>query len=289
MSIPLDILDDIRIASPCTVSWSSMAGDAQVRHCGECRLNVYNLSEMTRETARRLIAEKEGRLCVRLYRRKDGTVITADCPRGLAAKLRRKARRITAAVAAMFGVAVTGCRPLVCMGAPVHPLSEKQENRQQGREKPNADPTKKIDSFQGEYRFLSNFWLADVIFEGIAYPSVEHAYQAAKALDISERRRIAGLQMASEAKSAGRALPLRTDWEQVKFEVMEACVRDKFTRNAELGDRLLATGDAHLEEGNTWGDRVWGVYDGEGENRLGKILMKVRDELRGSPDRPLNR
>lgn len=143
-----------------------------------------------------------------------------------------------------------------------------------------ADSNNRISSFRGPYRFLSNFWSAEVHFEGMIYPSVEHAYQAAKTLDVVERRRIAALPTPAQAKRAGRALPLRPDWESVKFTVMEACVRDKFTRDADLRAKLLATGDAYLEEGNNWGDRVWGVYQGEGENRLGRILMHVRDELR---------
>ena len=75
-------------------------------------------------------------------------------------------------------------------------------------------------------------------------------------------------------------LVLRGDWEQVKFDVMERCVRYKFAHHPELRDKLLATGDAYLEEGNDWGDTIWGVSNGVGENRLGKILMKVRGELR---------
>ena len=137
-----------------------------------------------------------------------------------------------------------------------------------------------IDSFQGEYRFLSNFWPAQVVFEGITYPTAEHAYQAAKSLDAAERQRIAAAPTPAEAKRAGRALQQRDDWESAKFDVMERVVRDKFTRNPELRRQLLATGDAELIEGNTWGDRVWGVYHGEGENRLGRILMRVRAELR---------
>jgi ribA/ribD-fused uncharacterized protein len=148
---------------------------------------------------------------------------------------------------------------------------------------PTTGPTTapaKIADFQGEYRFLSNFAPATVEFEGITYPTAEHAYQSAKTLDMSERKRIAALATPGESKTAGRALKLRDDWEQVKFDVMERVVRDKFTRNAELCAKLLDTGDAQLEEGNTWGDRIWGVYQGQGENHLGKILMKVRDELR---------
>jgi N-glycosidase YbiA len=148
---------------------------------------------------------------------------------------------------------------------------------------PSTQPTtsqSKITAFQGEYRFLSNFYPATVEFEGITYPTVEHAYQSAKTLDMAERKRIAALATPSDAKREGRKLKLRDDWETAKFDVMERCVRYKFTHDASLREKLLATGDAILEEGNDWGDQVWGLVDGVGENRLGKILMKVRAELR---------
>jgi ribA/ribD-fused uncharacterized protein len=150
-----------------------------------------------------------------------------------------------------------------------------------------------IPEFQGEYRFLSNFWPCEIEYEGIRYPSVEHAYQAAKTLDSAQRQRIASLKTPAEAKAEGRKLQLRNDWETAKFIVMEDCVRFKFTHHDDLRKKLLATGSATLEEGNTWGDRIWGVYQGQGENRLGKILMKVRAELQEnakSPEtRPSNR
>lgn len=139
---------------------------------------------------------------------------------------------------------------------------------------------RQIAEFQGEYRFLSNFWPAQIEYQGIRYPSVEHAYQAAKTFSAEERRRIAAIPDPAEAKRAGRALALRSDWETAKFEVMEDCVRAKFMEHPDLRAKLVATGNAELIEGNTWGDRVWGVYQGEGENRLGKILMKVREECR---------
>jgi N-glycosidase YbiA len=146
---------------------------------------------------------------------------------------------------------------------------------------PTAEgPPKRIDSFQGRYRFLSNFWPCEIEYEGMVYPSVEHAYQSAKTLDIAQRRRIAALKTPAEAKHAGEAMPLRADWLQIKFDVMEQCVRYKFTHHPELKQLLLATGDAYLEEGNTWNDQIWGVYQGHGENHLGIILMKVRAELR---------
>jgi hypothetical protein len=114
----------------------------------------------------------------------------------------------------------------------------------------------RIDRFAGEYRFLSNFYPAVVVYEGLIYPDSEHAYQSAKTLDMQERRRIAGLGTPAEAKRAGEALKYRADWAAVKYQVMLDCVRDKFSRNPELRAKLLATGDAYLEEGNTWGDRI---------------------------------
>jgi N-glycosidase YbiA len=144
----------------------------------------------------------------------------------------------------------------------------------------NTTPPARIDSFQGQYRFLSNFYPSEVVFEGITYPTVEHAYQSAKTLDMNERRRIAAIATPADAKKAGRALQYRADWPIAKFEVMEICVRFKFTHHPDLAAKLLATGDAYLEEGNTWNDQIWGVYQGKGDNRLGKILMKIRGELR---------
>ena len=140
-------------------------------------------------------------------------------------------------------------------------------------------PPAKIDSFQGQYRFLSNFYPAQIEFEGLTYPDVEHAYQSAKTTDMNGRRRIAALPTPAEAKHAGESFPPRPDWPQIKFTVMEQCVRYKFTHHSDLAQKLLATGNAYLEEGNTWKDRIWGVYQGQGENHLGIILMKVRAEL----------
>jgi len=97
-------LENIRIAAPCPVSWDKMTGDERVRHCQECKLNVYNLSDMTRAEAERLIASREGRLCVRFYRRADGTVLTRDCPRGLRALSERACRIAGAVLAAMMTV-----------------------------------------------------------------------------------------------------------------------------------------------------------------------------------------
>lgn len=139
---------------------------------------------------------------------------------------------------------------------------------------------KKIDSFRNEYHFLSNFYPATVEFEGLTYPDVEHAYQSAKTLDMNLRRRIAALRTPAEAKKAGESFPPRPDWPQIKYQVMLTCVRYKFFHHPDLARQLLATDHAYLEEGNTWGDQIWGVYQGHGTNWLGKILMQVRRELR---------
>lgn len=136
-----------------------------------------------------------------------------------------------------------------------------------------------IASFSGEYRFLSNFYPAEVWEFGMKFPTAEHAFQAAKTLDESERRKIQKAETPGQAKRLGRTVELRPDWEQIKLDVMRAILLDKFTRNPELADWLMATDPAKLVEGNTWGDTYWGVCEGKGHNMLGELLMAVRSEL----------
>jgi hypothetical protein len=110
MRTPLELLNEMQIASPCTAAWDAMAGDDRVRHCGQCEKKVYNLSALTAREAADLIRANEGRLCVRLYRRHDGTVLTQDCPVGLRQRARRLWRR-TAALAASLAASLlaVGC------------------------------------------------------------------------------------------------------------------------------------------------------------------------------------
>ena len=136
-----------------------------------------------------------------------------------------------------------------------------------------------IDTFRGQYRFLSNFFPALCNYEGLVYPTVEHAYQAAKSLDQSVRKVIADALTAQEAKALGRAAALRADWDEVKLTVMEDLLRLKFS-NREVGNLLIMTGNEELVEGNWWGDVFWGVCKGKGENHLGRLLMKIREELK---------
>lgn len=136
-----------------------------------------------------------------------------------------------------------------------------------------------IKEFRNEYYFLSNFYEAPVTYEGITYQNNEAAFQAAKVTTEKERMKFSTLNP-SEAKKLGRRVNLRKDWEDVKIQVMKDVVLSKFTQNDDLREKLLATGSTYLEEGNTWGDRIWGTVDGVGANNLGKILMEVRELIR---------
>lgn len=136
-----------------------------------------------------------------------------------------------------------------------------------------------IREFSGNHRFLSNFHPAIVEYEGVTYPSVEHAYQAAKSLDPEEREIIRSSGSAGMAKRLGRHATVREDWEDVKLEIMAELVYQKFSNDADLTRKLLDTGDTVLVEGNWWGDRFWGVCNGIGYNHLGQILMAVRKSL----------
>lgn len=133
-----------------------------------------------------------------------------------------------------------------------------------------------IEHFEGDYRFLSNFWPALTVFDGEAYKTVEHAYQAAKTMIPKERYKIHLAATAAEAKKLGQKITLRHDWKDIRVGIMEELLISKFTEPS-LKKMLIETGDAELIEGNTWNDTFWGICNGKGENLLGKLLMKIRD------------
>lgn len=136
-----------------------------------------------------------------------------------------------------------------------------------------------IDSFSGEHEFLSNFWTGhQVVVAGLKFISSEHAFQAMKSEEFTDKLQVQACKTPGQAKRMGRKIKLRPDWEEIKLKVMLDVVRAKFGQNPELMSLLLATGDRQLVEGNNHGDRFWGTVDGVGENHLGKILMRVRDE-----------
>lgn len=136
-----------------------------------------------------------------------------------------------------------------------------------------------INTFRGEYFFLSNFYEADVKYKGILYHNTEAAFQAQKCINESDKIKFSSLNP-SEAKKLGRRVNLRSDWEDIKINEMYNIVKEKFMQNPNLLKKLLDTGSEYIEEGNTWGDKIWGTVGGKGSNYLGKILMKVRDELK---------
>jgi ribA/ribD-fused uncharacterized protein len=136
-----------------------------------------------------------------------------------------------------------------------------------------------IKGFFGDYRWLSNFEACKVIYDGLEYPSSENAYQAAKSLDLEIKSQLSNMSP-SDSKKFSKKIIARPDWDQVKRDIMFEICLDKFTRNPELGTKLIDTGDKYLEESNHWKDTFWGVCDGQGQNNLGKILMQIRDIIK---------
>lgn len=141
-----------------------------------------------------------------------------------------------------------------------------------------------INEFREKYYFLSNFFNAPVTWDGITYQNNEAAFHSAKIF--SNREQFANLDPSS-AKKLGRRVKLRDDWEEVKDNIMYEICKAKFSQNEVLKNKLLATNDEYLEEGTTgWHDNYWGncncdkCKNIEGKNTLGKILMRVREELR---------
>jgi hypothetical protein len=143
-----------------------------------------------------------------------------------------------------------------------------------------------INSFRGEYFFLSNFYAHPFQYNGLMWKTSEHAFQAMKA---SSKVEMLAIKMASspgKAKKMGRECTVVADWEEIKISVMEDVLKAKFSI-PELCEKLLATGDASLVELNNWGDRFWGrCLDRSGravgQNWLGRLLMKLREELRSN-------
>ncbi len=142
-----------------------------------------------------------------------------------------------------------------------------------------------IREFQGQYRWLSNFWEAEIDFSDFRYPTVEHAYQASKTLDNVWRKRIAMCATAGQAKRMGKKAPLRPDWEVIKVNQMYWLVKKKFYQHPGLGLMLIDTSPRLLVEGNRWHDNFWGQCLCQAcrfeikHNHLGIILMQVRSEL----------
>jgi ribA/ribD-fused uncharacterized protein len=141
--------------------------------------------------------------------------------------------------------------------------------------------TDSISSFSGGYRFLSNFYPAQIWYDGRLYSTVEHAYQAAKTVEQAQRTFIQASETPGVAKRRGRTVSIRGDWEQIKIPIMRELLFQKF-RTPELMISLVRTYPRQLIEGNSWGDTFWGCVPSsqegwQGQNQLGKLLMEVRD------------
>ena len=128
------------------------------------------------------------------------------------------------------------------------------------------------------YEFLSNFYGSTVAYEGLLYPSVEHAYQAAKSLDVSTRKVFCRVKDPNVAKRMGQSIIVRHDWDDVKIDIMRSLIREKF-ENPFIRWRLIETNGRRLINENKWNDKFWGVVNGEGMNWLGTILEEVRNAI----------
>lgn len=154
-----------------------------------------------------------------------------------------------------------------------------------------------INSFKGRWSFLSNFYPCEITYQGITYPSTEHYYVAMKIKNdqmingryytpADTRELIAKVATPGQVKRFGRNLKVRADWDDVKLGFMEWGLHEKFNKHADLKEMILQTGDEELIEGNYWHDQFWGVCSCEkcgnkGQNHLGKLLMKIRSEIKG--------
>lgn len=135
-----------------------------------------------------------------------------------------------------------------------------------------------ISEFKNEFRWLSNFAKVEIILDDIKYPSVEHAYMSAKSDEIEWKNFCSDSKnTASQVKRKSRTISLKSNWESIKLEIMRECIRQKFSQEP-YKTLLIRTEDLHLQEGNFWNDKFWGVClkTNQGENNLGKIIMEFR-------------
>lgn len=154
-----------------------------------------------------------------------------------------------------------------------------KETRDERIKRITVHDDKNVKGFFYYYRFLSNFYLIPVEYEGKVYPSSENAYQAAKCANVEDREKFINIGP-EESKALGKKVEKIHNWDIIKPEIMYRIVKNKFTNDFTLRLMLLVTGERFLEETNYWGDTFWGVCSGQGLNTLGNILMRVRKELK---------
>ena len=143
-----------------------------------------------------------------------------------------------------------------------------------------------IEQFQGEYRWLSNFVPVKIVLNGLEFPSVEHAYVSEKYV-VDDPRSLDWKRFCTDpnntsahVKKKGQSISIRSDWDDVKVDIMKECIKQKFSQEP-YRTKLLETGDQYIQEGNMWYDKFWGVClrTNTGENTLGKLIMEFRDKL----------
>lgn len=138
-----------------------------------------------------------------------------------------------------------------------------------------------IPEFKNKYRWLSNFYPVEITLDGIAYPSVEHAYMSSKSDDTSWKHFCSDVSnSAGTVKKRSREIQLKPEWDNLKLSIMKECINQKYAQEP-FRSKLIATGNQHIQEGNWWGDQFWGVClkSGQGSNHLGKLILSVRDTL----------
>lgn len=138
-----------------------------------------------------------------------------------------------------------------------------------------------IKEFQNEFRWLSNFAPVKIVLDGVQYPSIEHAYMSAKSDDVEWKKFCSNSNnKAGDVKRQSRTIRLKDNWKDIKLDVMAECVKQKFNQEP-YRTKLLETGTQHIQEGNRWNDKFWGVClkTNKGENNLGKLIMGVRSAL----------
>lgn len=138
-----------------------------------------------------------------------------------------------------------------------------------------------IKEFQGEYRWLSNFYPVTIVLDGIEYPSVEHAYMSQKSEDSDWKEFCSDTNnKPGDVKRASRKIELVENWEEIKVDAMYKCLIQKFNKEP-FKTKLLNTGDVYIQEGNTWNDKFWGfcLKTNVGKNVLGKLIMDIRSSL----------
>ena len=145
-----------------------------------------------------------------------------------------------------------------------------------------------IEEFQGEYRWLSNFYPVKIVIDGVEYPSVEHAYCSCKSTDSKWKSICSNEKNPGKIKRKSKKIKVIDDWDDKKLSIMKKCLEQKFNQEP-FKSMLIQTGNEIIQEGNRWNDKFYGVClkTNKGKNKLGKLIMNIRYELINGPKKTL--